>query len=245
MLSQQDLLSNFSDVVDLGGGVFRCKDVLPKATFFHYIKIGARSSSEDDLLIVSENRVDDEFAHSIFSELRLEREVSDLQLQPISANAYKFPLVLIAPAKYHAYFRGRLDEKRGHLALCIPIHRCEFSGTESVETFFSLRREIVPTLNWERGIHPKIELRFNNSKTRSGTGDGYVFAKLSTVMREIDNLNGVSNGFVELKNYTSQVVEILSPVNGEFYLIRDRKDEDRELVDRSALKSMVWTFLTT
>lgn len=245
MLSKQDLLSNFSEIVELGDGVFRCKDVLPKTTFFYYVKIGSHVPSGDDLLIVSENRIDDEFADSIFLSLRLEYEVSGLELRPIPANRYKFPLVIVAPANYHAYFKGRLDEKRGRLTLCMPIYRCEFSGTESVDVFFSLRREIVPTLDWERDIHPKIELRFDNSKTRSGTGNGYVFAKLATVMREIDNLNGVSNGFVEVKNYAGQVVEILSPEKGKYYLIRDRKDEDRELVDRSALQGMIWTFLTT
>jgi hypothetical protein len=123
--------------------------------------------------------------------------------------------VLLAPKDYHGHFAGRLDAKRSRLVLCLPIHRCEFSGDESVGEFFTLCREIVLALNWQREVCPKIILRYDNPKTQGGTiYDRGVFAKYATVLRELDLLSGVPEGFIEIINYKKQVIEILSPKGG-------------------------------
>ena len=177
MLQQQDLVSHFSDVVDLGDNVFRCKDVLSKVTLHYYVKLAGAGFHENDLLIVSENRMNDEFALSVFASLPRTKVTAGLELHAMPTNGYGLSLTILAPEQYHAYFKGRLDDKRECLALCMPIHRCEFSGNESVDDFFLLRRKIVPTMNWEREVHPKIELRFDNPRTRGGTGDAYTFVR--------------------------------------------------------------------
>jgi len=246
VLQLQDLLSSCSGVADLGRGVARCRDVLPKSTFHHYVKFADSNPEGNDLLVTSENILDDEFAMSIVAHVpsadRSEK-LRGLRIRDLPKNKYNFSALLLAPKDYHSEFKGRLDKKRERLVLCVPIHRCEFSGDESVEEFYVLRREIVPTLNWEREICPKIVLRFDNPKTRGGTPDSGVFAKYEIVLRELDNLSGVPKGFIEIINYKKQVVEILSPRTGEFSLIRDRDDSKREALDKAALLPKLWSFL--
>jgi hypothetical protein len=50
--------------------------------------------------------------------------------------------------------------------------------------------------------------------------------KYPTLLSEIENLNGVVSGFVEVTNYKGQVVEVLSPKKDVFTLVRNRKDEE-------------------
>jgi len=246
VLQLQDLLSSFSSVVDLGGSVARGRDVLPKSTFHYHVRFADSSLEGNDLLVTSENILDDEFAMFIFSHVppadRSEKLLG-LRIRDLPKNKYGFSALVLAPKDYHSEFKGRLDKKRERLVLCLPIHRCEFSGDESIEDFYVLRREVVPTLNWEREICPKTVLRFDNPKTRGGTRDSGVFAKYATVLHEVDNLSGVPKGFVEIGNYRKQVIEILSPREDEFLLIRDRKDENREAADKETLLQKVRAFL--
>jgi hypothetical protein len=106
-----------------------------------------------------------------------------------------------------------------------------------------MRRELVPTLNWEREVTPKILLRFDNPKTRGGTGNSEVHAKYGTLVREIDNLQGVSNGFIEIINYRGSVREVLA-AGDMFTLIYERDDGRRETLDRGALVDSLYRFLT-
>lgn len=111
---------------------------------------------------------------------------------------------------------GRLDAERPRTTLCIPVFSSEFSGTEPAEQFATLRRDIVPTLEWDRPASPKLSLRFDNPKTRGGTGEGSVFARLDMVVREIDNLRGVADGFVEIVNHAGNPVEIVFSRGAEY-----------------------------
>jgi hypothetical protein len=62
VLQLQDLVASASDVQDLGGGVGRCRDRTRKSTFYNYVKFAASSTQDNDLLVTSENILDDEFA---------------------------------------------------------------------------------------------------------------------------------------------------------------------------------------
>ncbi len=242
MLNYSDLASNFSGVIDVGNGVIKCKDALPRAVFYYYVKIA--NGDGDDLLVVSENKEDDEFASLLFANVSMKEEHVGLSLYPLSNNNYGFSTILLASKDYHGYFKGRLDEKRNKLVLCLPVHRCEFSGTETLEEFFYLRREIVPTLNWSRTVSPKIEMRFDNPKTGGGTGDSSVFVKYDSVLREIANMEGVVNGFIEIINYSGSIVEIISPAVDQYVIIRNRDDSMRESCPKDLLLDKLWLFLT-
>jgi hypothetical protein len=243
MLTREDLVANFSGVTDLTTDIVRGKDVLPKVTFFNYVR-PARVEGGQDLLLVSEGNPDDEFAQAVLSRVPETPPDEALDLQEIAQNKYGFEALLLAPSTYHAYFKGRLDDKRALLTLCIPIYRCEFSGTESVEEFTTLRRDVVPILSWTRAPAPKTVLRFDNPKTRAGTGARYVLVKVPLVVREVDNIEGVANAFIELLNYKGEVLEILSPRPEVFTCIRERNDASRIDMGKPELLKRVHDFLT-
>jgi hypothetical protein len=237
-----DLKANFAGVVDLGGGVVRCEDETPRSTYFYYLR-SASASSAPDFLLVSENFKDDEFACATLRALEfLQVAGPQLTLAPAPANSHGFSQVLLAPEKYHSYFKGLLDPKRANLVLALPVHRCEFTGRETIEQFVYMRRRTISTLDWRRHPEPRVQMRFDNPRTQGGTvGDDVVF-KFDWLLGEIRNLNGVSNGFIECSNWRGDVIEVLSPQHHQFVLVRDRKDDSRETCNEEALLTKVHSF---
>jgi hypothetical protein len=152
---------------------------------------------------------------------------------------------VLAPREYHAELKGRLDAARANLVLCVPAFDNEFSGTETPQEFFILRREVVPTRLWQREIYPKIALRFDNPRTGGGTGDDYVLAKFDLVAREIDNMAGVPNGFIEILNVREEVIEVVFAQGDNFHVIPNRDDSQAATLPRSAVRDGVWRFLTS
>jgi hypothetical protein len=244
ILNYNDLSVNFSDLLEIKGGVIGCKDVLPKSTFYYYIKWAGENSKGFDFLVVSENRIDDEFAVLVFSSLPDFFSGTSIAVSALEANKFGFSTLVLAPSNFHGYFKGGLDNKRDKLILCVPTHKSEFCGNESIEEFNLMRREIVPTLDWNRKVSPKISLRFDNPKTCGGTGDSYVLVKNEILSLEIDNLNGVSSGFIEVLNYGGDVIEILSPEVGRYVIIFNRDDNLREMILKEKLLEKIWKFLT-
>jgi hypothetical protein len=239
MLRREDLEAKFAGVTDVGPGVVRFKDALPKVTWFYYVRPG----QDADLLLVSEGNPDDAFALAVLSPLDGVAAGAEPALRPLGANSYGFDQLLLVPPSYHTFFRGRLDDHRPRLVLCVPIHRGEFSGRESAAEYDTLRKEVVPIASWTRTAAPKTVLRFENPQTRSGTGQGYVLVKVPLVLREIDSLEGVAKGFIELLNYQEQVIEVLSPRPGVFTLIRDRDDATRTEMGKAEVVQAVKDFL--
>ncbi len=245
MIGRDDLVAAWGNVVDVAEDVFKGRMVLPKKTFYYYVRPSVAAAHDCDFLVTSENNDDDGFAREILGSIPAGFDESKLSLHPLPSNAYGLTQLLLAPKAFHAELDGsRLSSKRDKLVLCLPIHKSEFSGTESVEEFYTLRRSVVPTYDWKRSVHPKIKIRFDNARTKGGTvGGKYVFAKYDLVTREIGNLSG-ADGFIEIINYRDDVIEILSPEPDFYLLIRDRDDSRREPLGRADLEKQVWAFLT-
>jgi hypothetical protein len=242
MLAKQDLIDNFCDVLELGSGVFRCQDETPRSTYYYYVK-PAGAASTDDLLLISESWADDDFALNVLRQVPFGGKSQGIKSQPLGANSYGFSRLLLASSDYHAYFKGILDDRRDSLVLCLPFFDGEFTGNESVQDFFHMRRQMVPTMNWKRAPCPKVLLYFDNPKTGSGTGDKEVLVKHETLLHEIDNLHGVPNGFIEVTNSWGSVVEVLSPSPGQWIYIRDRNDDTREALLKPDLLKRLWDFV--
>ena len=239
MLTIEALENNFYPVEALSDDIVRADDELPKTTFHNYFKLGDGTSP----FVVSENLVDDAFAALVLNQAG-HKGVEVLTKAELKANPRGFTHVLYAPHQYHSELKGRLDAERPNTTLCIPIFNCEFSGLETPEEFYALRRSVVPTAQWDRRPAPKLSLRFDNPKTRGGTGDGYVFARLEQALQEVDNLVGVGQGFVEVLNYREEVVELVFAGDDDFTWIANRDDATSRRIARDAVREARWTFLT-
>ncbi|WP_058935487.1 hypothetical protein [Roseateles depolymerans] len=80
MLNPQDLVDNFSNVVDIGSGVFRSELKTSKVHYF-YVCL-AEDAAHHDLLIVSQNQFDDQFAKQVFESAGALRPANGLLKMP-------------------------------------------------------------------------------------------------------------------------------------------------------------------
>lgn len=160
----------------------------------------------------------------------------------IPSNKYGFDALLLASSNYHRDFSGVLDEKRSGLILCVPVFRYEFSGCESVDEFREIGIRRIPIDNWGRNPIPKVKIRFNNPRTRAGTiGQRYVVSSDSYLMLEVNSINGVHDGFVEVKNYLGETIKITSSSRNIFHLSSSALTED---VNELKLNEKIHDFLT-
>lgn len=221
MFSKDDLLQSFANVDEYSGCYF-FQHKLPKATYEYCLK----STQEKDLLVIAENVSDRSFSVEVV-ELAPESLAQDkTAVYKLFPNKYGFTHALVVPNTYHGSLKGRLESKRENLYLCIPMYRCEFSGSESEDEFKEMIQYLIPPFRWNRGICPKIRVYFDNPNTKAGTDEAGALMKYPALLSEIESLSGVIGGFIEVANYKGEVLEILSPKVEVFTLVRNRKDEE-------------------
>lgn len=235
MITKDELLREFGELGEAHGCYFG-KYVV--ATFT--IHCCLRNANGQDLAIASKDIADPEFAASILLNTPPHLSHDGPTIFEIPPSDYGFTHAMAVPATYHGLLSH--SENRTNLFLCIPIFRCEFSGNESVEDFKWSSHHIVGINNWQRTREPKISVYFDNPRTGGGTYKNGAIVRLGVLIAEIDNLNGVSEGFIEITNYRGEVIEVLSPAEGHYVLIRNRQDE--EAMDRARLVAAVETFTT-
>jgi len=235
MITRDDLLTTFAEVAEAHGCYFS-KYVV--ATYVLYCCI--RNAEGHDLAIASRNVDDPEFAASVVLNAPHRLSHDGPTIFEIPPSAYGFTHAMAVPSTYHGLLSHNAN--RTNLFLCIPIFRCEFIGNESFKEFDSSAHHIVGIYNWHRTREPKISVYFDNPRTGGGTYKKGAIVRLGVLIAEIDNLSGVNDGFIEITNYRNEVIEVLSPAEGHYVLIRNRQDE--EAMDRAGLVAAVETFTT-
>ncbi len=223
MFARQDLLESF-DVVDedSSGHLFFQYD-FPKKTFRYCLK----SCAHHYAVVGSENVDDRRFASAVLDQLPDFLSPVKATLYSLQENSYGFTHAIAVPKDYHGHLKGDLRDKRDGLFLCVPIFKCEFSGSESEVEFKQLVR-MLPIFEWNRDVFPKLNVYFDNPSTGAGTDEEGALFKFSTLVLEVENLNGVVSGFIEITNYKGDVIEVLSPAVDAYTLIRNRCDDEAE-----------------
>lgn len=222
MFTKQDLLRAFASVEESDGGHYFFQHTLPKAVVRYCLKV----SSSLDLLTVSEDVLDQGFACAVVDQAPHFLSPLKPTMYELADNDYGFTHALAVPSNYHSSLKGGLEPKREKLYLCVPIFRCEFTGDESEAEFKEMTQRTVPVFKWKRQAHPKLMVYFDNPGTGAGTYENGAILKYPILISEIENLNGVGSGFIEVTNYMGSVVEILSPELDKYTLIRNRSDEE-------------------
>lgn len=235
MMTKDDLLQEFGEVHDAHGCCFAEYAV---ATYSIYCCL--RLATDQTIAVVSRNINDPAFAADVALRAPAGLPHDRPTVFEIPPNAHGFTHAMAVPSTYHGFLNQ--IEKRAGLFLCVPIYRCEFSGDESADEFRQAAARLVPVYEWDRAMQPRISLYFDNPRTGGGTDDVGATVPLRVLLAELDNLNGVSDGFIEITNYRGEVIEVLSPQEGRYVLIRNRQDET--LMDRASVISAVETFTT-
>ncbi|WP_178082895.1 hypothetical protein [Pseudomonas sp. GW456-12-1-14-TSB6] len=221
MFSKEDLLLAFASVENIAEHYF-FQHKLPAITYEYCLK----SEAHQDILVISEDITDKDFSIAVIKQTPDLLNSKKPTIFEISKNNYGFTHAIAVPSTYHESLKGRLEAKRENLYLCIPIFRCEFTGDEDKREFKEMMQRTIPIFQWKRMIAPKIRVYFDNPKTGAGTSEAGAIITYHTLLSEIENLNGVINGFIEITNYEEKIIEILSPANNAYTLIRNRKDEE-------------------
>ncbi len=242
MITQDDLTKHFANVSAVGDGVLRADDVVSNQRYFNYVWGGEHKGRE--YLVVSKGVVDDRYVLRLRNNIPSSIKAEALTVSPLEQVGRSFDTIFIAPPSFHRHFRGRLDEKRTALFLVIPGYRCEFVGDENAGEFLETCRRSVLVDDLTRTMSPKVRLRYHNSRTRGGTGDGYVISNYKLASHEVANLDGASDGFVEIVNYKNEIMEILWSAESGYLLIHDRNDSQRRSVSLEGVKLDILEFLT-
>lgn len=240
MISKTDLLGAFTTVEESGNGHYFFQHSLPKNVIQYCLK----SLPDMDLVTVCDDVVDTDFATVVLNHAPPTLSLLQPTVFKIADNNYGFSYAMAVPGNYHSSLKGALDLNREKLYLCIPIHRCEFSGKESEAEFKEAMNRVVPVFKWKRDAHPKLKVYFDNPDSGAGTCEDGALLRYSVLLSEIQNLNGVVNGFVEITNYKGEVVEVLSPALDNFTLIRNRSEEEAmsfpDLINQILAFAGVW-----
>lgn len=238
MITADQVENHFYPVAKLPNGIVRGADELPKQT--HYTYFGAPMAGDITPLTESLDLVDDNFAAFVLRHADPEG-TQVLTKTVLPANSYGFSHLLSVPPAYHSLLKGRgeLEEKRVAVILCLPIHDCEFSGNESVEEFYDMRRRTVPTTTWTRVAVPKIRLRFDNPRSGRGTGDVYTLATIESVIKLTADLADDRQSFIELINARDLVAELLQSDENYVTWITDREDASAVMVGRDQIAERI------
>lgn len=236
MVTQDNLLDEF------GYFDFFSENILHAAqsTAAHKYDYWFLSHTSHALIVIAEGSVHPDTAKVVLESAPDSFVKGKAQIFNLGSNKHGFTHALAVPGEYHGYLKGYNNIDRDALFLCIPIQRYEFSGHESPSEFREMNVRIVPILRWDRLPAPKTVIYFDNPRTGSGTGDS-VIVRYESLVFEIENLNGVADGFVEIVNYKGDVIEVLSPTPGVYKLIRNRKGD--EVMDHQSLLKNVSEFL--
>lgn len=242
MLTENNIRERVGEIKNINQGLFLCPFQLPAKTINNYIKI--ENPQDLDFILVSFNLRDDEFANYLFESLPDQIDLTRISKNHIPSNKYGFSDVLLVPPTCHSQLKGIFDKERENLIWCIPIHKYEFSDNESKEELREMYIRTTPVQDWKRKGVPKIKIYFSNPKTKSGTvNENPVILNYEYLINEIKEINGVENGFLEITNYKNEVIEIVSPLEGQYFLILNRDDSKRILMTIDQIIEAVDQFL--
>jgi hypothetical protein len=172
-----------------------------------------------DLVATSSDVEDPEFAVSLLETVasQVDRQIAaPLKMDLSIPNAFAFDSALALPSAFHGHLKGVLDDKHKTLVLCLPIHRCEFTGRETVDEYRRWHTR-VGAERWTRDPVPVVELEIENPRGQRSTSKERI--SFDTCMASLTAMKAMSTGSAKVTNY-----------NGDTLLIQANPDEDSFVV---------------
>lgn len=243
MISISDIKSRFPKAESINESLIRFEDAVPALKFCYYAEYDRHN--DRDLLVVTNGAHDDNLALNLTGRsksISLKNEtLTKIPLSEPVANGLTH--LLVAPAHFHNYLRGRFDDKRSSLFLLLAIFDCEFSGKEDEPLFRRIRQQWNAAIDPTRECQPRVLFRFGNPKTQGGTiGENFFPVDLPYLLVEIGNLNNVTDGFLEIQNYRDEIARITPSIPGCFFLEKNHKSV-KQISSLSEIRSKIAAFV--
>jgi len=198
---------------------------LTPSTFYSSLKIGKGVIHESfrsvrgvlpDLVATSSDVEDPEFAVSLQEAVAAEVTpgiASPLTMELSIPNDFGFDAALALPSSFHGHLRGVLDDRHKTLVLCVLIHRCEFTGQETVEQYQRWHTRIGVE-RWKRAPVPVVEMQTEDPRGQL-TSHGRI--SFDTCMNKPAALKAVAAGSAKVthnvSNYNGDTLQI-EPARG-------------------------------
>lgn len=189
------------------------------------VAIPSRDKLYADDLVLLANEVRNQLSRESFHENMLLLVPYD-GFGQISAKHY-----CVAGAAFHDTLSARFPDIQPCSAVAFPVHRCEFSGTESPEIFKLMRKEFVSTLDWNRVPACKAIMAFANNATGvKATNRG--LAKVDAVRVQLKSLGCRDKSHIDIENYLGNRIIVTRPEDG-LYEFRNQQNFDAVAVVRA------------
>jgi hypothetical protein len=127
-------------------------------------------------------------------------------IEGFSAPGWQFDVLVAGMPAVHRMHEVKDPELHALTYAVYPVYRCEFSGLETEdEAAYRIQRG-VPAGDYRReGPSPYVRMRWENARTRSGSGDTAGLTDLDYLLDRLRNLVDAGPGsFVEFENYRGE-----------------------------------------
>ncbi len=189
--------------------IFTYSDETPAASFHHFLTL---AKDEQMLLCTSFKVGDDQLAQTVLREAK--SFVSTVELtKPLtiipSAKLGPFDAFAMLSHEAHSLYET-IDENVFRATVVVfPVYKCELDGTESSDLIRMIRRDLLPTLQWDREPSPKIHASFVNGKTGvRSVSKKLKLASLPEIISILKQIEGCQNSWVEMRNWLGETLKI-------------------------------------
>lgn len=126
-----------------------------------------------------------------------------------SGDVAPFDAIALVSAQAHALFQTFDAGLNAATTVVFPVYRCEFAGDEPADIVRLIRRDFLPSLEWDRAPHPKILAAFDNPKLGMGSKSTKLkMAGLADVLSILKSMDGCHAAWLRIQNWMGEVMVI-------------------------------------
>jgi hypothetical protein len=127
-------------------------------------------------------------------------------LRGFNCASYRFDALLLLAPDVHKLLEIRRPSLQPFVIQAIPIYSCEFTGDETPEMLYTLRKRFVSTLDWKRVPSPRIMASFSTGTVKTPAKLGLI--SLPDVLFYLQEIRRLGDGFGRVCNYLGELIQI-------------------------------------
>jgi hypothetical protein len=127
-----------------------------------------------------------------------------------TSDGYDFDSLAVPSREVFVYDTGGNPDLTQVSGAIFPAFLCEFSGSESVRDASYRVERVLQIARLRRGVAPFLKIKYSNPAVKAHTrGKMRHVMPYDALEREIRQLEGVEDGFVEFENYLGKVWRVV------------------------------------